>query len=145
MQNGVLKFAFEIHVHRVLLRIILALTNFTSNRNSVKNFMQGFTQRFNFALKHLHCPFGVQGRFTREARRAEFTDGWMDGWGIKSVLQCSSYFVGIQIRYIPIYKDIRKLSPTFLWVSIFDVKLGVGLKIKKSQKVGDFSSFGVKV
>ena len=43
MQNGVLKFAFETHVHRVLLRvllkIILALTNFTSNRNRIKNFL----------------------------------------------------------------------------------------------------------
>ena len=49
VQNGVLKFAFETHVHRVLLKIIHALTNFTSNRNSVKNFKQGFTWRFNFA------------------------------------------------------------------------------------------------
>ena len=37
-ENGVLKFAFEKHVHRVLLEIILALTNFTSNRYRVKNF-----------------------------------------------------------------------------------------------------------
>ena len=56
--------------------------------------------------------------------------GWdgMDGMGrgIKSVLQCSSYFVGIYLRYIPTYIDNKKLSPTFLWVSKFDVKLGVG-------------------
>ena len=43
MQNGVLKFAFETHVHmvllRVLLKIILALTNFTSNRNRIWNFL----------------------------------------------------------------------------------------------------------
>ena len=39
--------------------------------------------------KQLECPFGVQGRFTCEARRAEFDgmDGW-DGMGrnIRSVL-----------------------------------------------------------
>ena len=62
-----------------------------------------------------------------------FTDGmgwmgWMDGRNIKSVLQYSSYFVGIYIRYIPTYIDNKKLSPTFLWVSKFDVKLGVGVK-----------------
>ena len=53
--------------------------------------------------------------------------GW-DGWGIKSVLQFSSYFVGIYIRYIPTYTCNKKLPPTFLWVSKFDVKLGVGVK-----------------
>ena len=56
-------------------------------------------------------------------------DGWMDGWmgrNIKSVLQCSSYFVGIYIRYISTYIDNKKLYPTILWVSKFDVKLGVG-------------------
>ena len=37
-QNGRFKFAFEKHVHMVLLDIILALTNFTSIRYSVKNF-----------------------------------------------------------------------------------------------------------
>ena len=61
-----------------------------------------------------------------------FTDGW-DGMGwmgrnIKSVLQCSSYFVGIYIRYIPTYIDNKKLYPTFLCVSKFDVKLGVAVK-----------------
>ena len=35
-------------------------------------------------IKSLQCPFGVQGRSTREARRVEFDgmdgmDGW-DGW-----------------------------------------------------------------
>ena len=64
--------------------------------------------------------------------KAEFTDGWMDGmdgwmgWGIKSVLQFSSYFVGIYIRYIPTYTYNKKLPPTFLWVLKFDFKLGVG-------------------
>ena len=54
----------------------------------------------------------------------------MDGMGrgIKSVLQYSSYFVGIQIRYIPTYIDNKKLYPTFLYISKFDVKLGVAIK-----------------
>ena len=47
-------------------------------------------------------------------------------WGIKSVLQCSSYFVCIQIRYIPTYTSHKKLPPTFLWVLKFNVKLGFG-------------------
>ena len=34
---------------------------------------------------------GARAGLTREARRAKFTDGW----GIKSFLRCSSYFVGI--------------------------------------------------
>ena len=46
IQNGVLKFAFETYVNRVLLKIILALTNFTSNRYSVNNFTQRFKQGF---------------------------------------------------------------------------------------------------
>ena len=50
----------------------------------------------------------------------------LDGWGIKSVLQFSSYFVGIYIRYIPTYTYNKKLPPTFLWVLKFDFKLGVG-------------------
>jgi len=48
------------------------------------------------------------------------------GWGIKSVLQCSSYFVGIYNMYISAYIYSRKLSPTFIWVLKFDVKLRVG-------------------
>ena len=39
----------------------------------------GNTQNSQFSSKHLQCPFGVQSRSTSEARRAEFTDGWM-GW-----------------------------------------------------------------
>ena len=66
------------------------------------------------ATQHLH----------NEARSAEF-DG-TGGTEIKSVLEFSSYFVGIQIRYIPTYIDSKKLSPKFSWVSKFDVKLGVG-------------------
>ena len=57
--------------------------------------------------------------------------GWVDGRYIKSVLQFSSHLVGIYIKYIPTYTRNKKLSPTFLWVSKFDVKLGVVLKIFK--------------
>ena len=45
------------------------------------------------------------------------------GWNIKSVLHFYSYFVGILLRYIPTCICNKKLSPTFLWVSKFDVKL----------------------
>ena len=97
MQNGVLKFAFETHVHRVLLKIILALTNFTSNRNSVKNFTQGFkqgfTKRFNFE-NHTRTQAPTlslrgSGQITREARRAEF-DGM--GWDGTEYQKCPLKF-----------------------------------------------------
>ena len=52
----------------------------------------------------------------------------MDGLNIKIVLKYSSYFVGIKIGYIPTYTCNKKLPPTFLWVSKFDVKLGAGVK-----------------
>ena len=56
--------------------------------------------------------------------------GWMDGMGrnIKGVLQFCSYFEGTQIMYTCTYMYPQKLSPTFLWVSKFDVKLGVVVK-----------------
>ena len=74
------------------------------------------------ATQHLH----------NEARSAEFDGtGWTDGTEIKSVLEFSSYFVGIQIRYIPTYTCDKKLPPTFLWVLKFDVKLGAWVKIFK--------------
>ena len=38
--------------------------------------------------KHLQCPFGVQGNLHDEARRAEFTDGWMDGWDGTEYQKC---------------------------------------------------------
>ena len=66
------------------------------------------------ALKHLQRPFGVQRRFTRRARSASLMGrtGWTDGWDgrvgrdIKSVLQFSSYFVGIQNMYLLTSIDI---------------------------------------
>ena len=50
---------------------------------------------------------------------------------IKCVLQFSLYFVGIKIMHMYTYIYSQKLSPTFLWVSKFDVKLGSGGKIFK--------------
>ena len=46
--------------------------------------------------------------------------------------------------YIYLYTK-KKLSPTFLWVSKFDVKLGVEVKIFKFEWVCDFSIFGSKL
>ena len=72
--------------------------------------------------------------------------GW-DGTVIKSVLQFYSYIVGIHNTipmYISTYIGIKKMSPTFLWVSKFDVNLGVKSKFSKSLCVGDFSIFGSK-
>ena len=62
-----------------------------------------------------------------EARRAEFTDGmgWME-W--TEYQKCPLIFfilcTHIDKVYIYLYTK-KKLSPTFLWVSKFDVKLGV--------------------
>ena len=47
-----------------------------------------------------------------------------------------------QYIYTQIYTT--KLSPTFLWVSKIDVKLGVVVKNSKLQQVGDFWFFGSK-
>ena len=69
-----------------------------------------------------------------EAQKAEFTDrmdGSVDGRGIKFFLQCASNFVGIYKMYICTYIHTKKLSPTFLWVSKFHVKLGVVVKTFK--------------
>ena len=48
----------------------------------------------NGGSKQLQCPFGVQGRFTREARRADLMgwdgwDGWMDGMGWDGISKVS--------------------------------------------------------
>ena len=63
-----------------------------------------------------------------EARRAEFDGMGWDGMGYQKCPFISSYSVGIYIRYIPTYTCNKNLSPTFLWVSKFDVKLGVWVK-----------------
>ena len=48
--------------------------------------------------------------------------------GIIYHLQFSLYFVRIHIMYISTYICNQNLSPKFLWVSKFDVKLGVIVK-----------------
>ena len=72
---------------------------------------------------------------TIEARRAEFDGtggtggtGWTDGTGYQKCLLIFFIFCGyIDKVYIYLYTK-KKLSPTFLWVSKFDVKLGVVIK-----------------
>ena len=83
--------------------------------------------------------------FSRPQKNLEnilFTDGmdgmWdgmdgMDGRGIKSVLQFSFYIVGTYIMYIFTYMCSQKLSPTLLWFSKFNVKLGSGGMIFKTS------------
>ena len=58
---------------------------------------------FEFSTSTYNVPEEPSANPYGEARSAEFTDGWMDGWmgwdgmgwGIKSVLQFSLYFVCI--------------------------------------------------
>ena len=59
--------------------------------------IKDFIPRIKDDIKSLQYLFGVQGRFTLEARKAEFDGvGWdWVGWGIKSVLLFSAYFVCI--------------------------------------------------
>ena len=88
MQNGVLKFAFETHVHMVLLRIILALKVFQKYRRQ-----RAFFSKCDVKLE-VYCNYcgrsfdqaatlSLRGpaQFTHEARSAEFTGrvGLMDG------------------------------------------------------------------
>ena len=58
--------------------------------------------------------------------------GWMDGMGYQ---KCPSTFfilwVYIDHIYITSYICSQNFSPTSLWVSKFDVKLGVMIKIFK--------------
>ena len=79
MQNGVLKFAFETHVHMVLLRIILALKVFQKYRRQ-----RAFFSKCDVKLE-VYCNYcgrsfdqaatlSLRGpaQFTHEARSAEF-------------------------------------------------------------------------
>ena len=69
-------------------------------------------------------------------------DWWTGGrTEIKSVLRFPLYFLLVQIMHICTCICNQKLSPILLWVSEFDVKLGVMVKISKLQQVGDFSYF----
>ena len=68
------------------------------------------------------------------------------GRGIKSVLQFSLYFVGIQIMSISARICNIKLSPTFLWVSKFDVKFGLeGKNFQNPYRQVTFIFCGLKV
>ena len=79
---------------RILLRILLGI-------------LITLPRRILFSSKQLQSPFGVQGRSTHEARRAEFTDGWMDGWdrwmewdGISKVSLFFGYIEPVFVYYI---------------------------------------------
>ena len=101
--------------------------------NSVTRDKNQFCRRMR--PRTLFFPFGVQRKpYTSERLRRELY-GW-DGMGrmgrnIKSVLQFSLYFVGIQIMYVSTYICNQNLSPTFLWVSKFGIKLGSWVMIFK--------------
>ena len=79
-------------------------------------------------------------QFTQEARSDEFTDGWVDGF--TEYQKCPSIFFILcwYIDHVYVYLSIysQKLSPTFFWVSKFDVKLRSGGIILKLQFVHDF-------
>ena len=95
-----------------------------------------FLLMFYFLLGNVYWTFkkadGICGFWTGLKLEMFYlrVDGW-DGWGIKSVLQFSLYFVCIYILYLTSYICSQNLSPTSLWVSKFDVKLGVMIKIFK--------------
>ena len=52
-------------------------------------------------------------------------------------------FGNIELVYIYLYTK-KELSSTFLWVSKFDVKLGVWVKFSNLLQLGDFSIFRSK-
>ena len=96
----------------------------------------------------LQCPLRAQRLSIYTTRRdmPSLRVGWDEmGRGIKSVLQFSSYFVGIQIMFIPTYTFDKKLLPTFLWVLKFDVKLGFGEhNFRNYTRYVSFQIFGSK-
>ena len=72
----------------------------------VKDFLKDFIPRNKDDIKSLQYPFGVQGRFTREARRAEF-----DGVGWDGVSKVSFYFLRILWVYrLSIYLLIHEIK-----------------------------------
>ena len=74
--------------------------------------------------------------------------GLIDGWDGPEYQKCPSIFFLLfctQIIYIATYICNQKLSPTYLWVSTFDVTLWVVLKNTKLEQGGDFWFLGLKV
>ena len=54
----------------------------------------------------------------------------MDGWDGPEKCPLKFFIFCGYVDYVYIYLYTKlKLSPTFLWVSKFDVKLGVGVKL----------------
>ena len=137
MQNGVLKFAFETHVHMVLLRIILALKVFQKYRRQ-----RAFFSKCDVKLE-VYCNYcgrsfdqaatlSLRGpaQFTHEARSAEFPGGV--GWGgVDGVSKVSFNFlytlwVYRSCIYILIYS--QKLSAQISCGFKMLVKLGVRMQ-----------------
>ena len=104
------KFVFETHVHRVSLKIILALTNLTSNRYDLPSGSRADLQR------------GPKGQVY----------GWdgMNGWALYQKFPSILFILRRYIDHVYIYTYIynQNWSPRFLWVLKFDVKLGVVVK-----------------
>ena len=65
--------------------------------------------------------------------------GWTEYHKCHSNLFILCEYIAHVYTYLHMYS---KLSPTFLWVSKFHVKLGVVVKISNSLQIGDFSIFG---
>ena len=65
-----------------------------------------------------------------------WTDGWTDG-RMDGDQKCPSIFVILMYvkDHIYMYLCTQKLSPRFLWVSKFDVKLGSGYDFQKTTYV----------
>ena len=76
---------------RILLRILIGFyKDFTNFYGFVKKMVQKNQYTYN-------VPPGPSDYIYNEARRAEFTDGWMDGW--MGYQKCPSIFF-ILCRYI---------------------------------------------
>ena len=75
---------------RILLRILIGFyKDFTNFYGFVKKMVQKNQYTYN-------VPPGPSDYIYNEAGRAEFTGGWYGmGWGIKSVIEFSIYFVHI--------------------------------------------------
>ena len=81
-------------------------------------------------IKSLQCPFGVQGRSTQRGPKGRVWWGWTGGTGGRSRKVSSKFLHNLWVyryKYFYLYTKL-KLSPTFLWVSKFHVKLGVVVK-----------------
>ena len=93
-------------------------------------------------MKSWKC-FTVMGR--TDGTDGTGRDGRTDGRTVnKSVLQFSSYFVGIQIKYISTYIRNKNCHQHSYGFQNFMSSWGWGSKFSNLKQVGDFSIFGSK-